>query len=123
MKSIAILFVAFFAVTVGNAEETWTGTGTWNNRKYGTSGTLKCVAKETEPGKWTAVFSGKFQGDPFEYTAEFESSGKGTSKKLSGKSKIRGHRYEWQGTLSDKKLIGKYRSSVGYHGEFRLTKE
>ncbi|MEL6110287.1 MAG: hypothetical protein AAFU85_30125 [Planctomycetota bacterium] len=120
MKTIATLLTMLFLGSTAFAETTWTGSGTWNNRKYGTSGPLKCVAKETSPGKWEAVFTGKFQGDPFEYKAEFESKGE-QSKTLSGKSKIRGHRYEWEGSLKGKRLIGKYRSSVGYHGEFRLT--
>ena len=120
MKSIAILLSLFVFSPIALAEQTWTGTGTWNNKKYGTSGPLKCVAKEVKPGKWEAVFTGKFQGDPFEYKAEFESSGSGPNKKLSGKTKVRGHRYQWQGSLKGKNLIGKYTSSVGYHGEFRL---
>ena len=101
---------------------TWEGK--WNNRKYGTSGPLKCVASEVKPGQWKAVFTGKFQGDPFEYTAEFQSRPSRPSLlKLSGKATIRGHRYQWTGQMGQSGLNGKYDSSVGYNGEFVLKEK
>ena len=103
-----------------DAARTWEGT--WNNKKFGTKGPLKCVATEDDKGAFKATFTGKFMGDPFKYKATFQSKKKkGRSKRtLSGKAVIRGHDYQWTGEMKGKMLIGKYRSSVGYFGTFVL---
>ena len=101
-------------------EETKTWTGTWNNKKYGTSGPLKCVATHDGKGTWTATFTGTFQRDPFEYPAEFQAEKKGRQTLLSGKSTIRGHKYQWKGAFKGTQLLGQYTSSVGYYGTFVL---
>lgn len=102
--------------------ETRTWEGTWNNRKYGTKGPLKCVASETKPGRWEATFTGLFQGDPFKYKATFlAKKGRGTQLALSGNATIRGHKYQWKGQMKGKGLRGDYDSSVGYNGQFILT--
>ncbi len=104
------------------AEDARTWEGTWNNRKYGTKGPLKCVAVEGDKGVWTATFTGKFQGDPFTYKAKFQAkkSKKKKQLKLSGKATIRGHKYQWVGMMKGKSLKGKYKSTVGYFGTFIL---
>ena len=118
--SIAFCILLFASATLA-AESKRTWEGKWNNKKYGTSGPLKCVANEVSPGKWEAKFTGTFQGDPFEYKAKFDSKpGKSDSAVLSGKATIRGHRYQWKGSLKGGTLIGDYNSSVGYHGRFQM---
>lgn len=111
-------FIASAPLSAGD-EKTWEGK--WNNKKYGTSGPLKCVATEGDDGKWKATFSGTFQGEAFSYDAEFDSkAGKGQTD-LSGKANIRGHDYEWTGSIKGKQLKGSYKSNIGYFGEFVLT--
>jgi hypothetical protein len=49
----AILIAGIYLTIVSSADgqdaQTWVGK--WNNRKYGTSGPLKCVAKESKAGQ------------------------------------------------------------------------
>lgn len=113
------LLVCLFASQLHAEEKVWEGR--WNNKKFGTSEPLKCVASETEKGTWKATFSGSFQGEAFTYDVQFDAKdGKGQSD-LSGKANIRGHEYDWSGSLKGKQLKGKYTSNVGYFGEFTLT--
>lgn len=120
----ALLILAFVvtcsSLPAQDETETRTWQGKWNNRKYGTTGPLKCVAKHDGNGNWDATFTGTFKGDPFEYKAHFQSKpGKGVTD-LSGKAVIRGHDYEWAGAIKGNLLRGRYRSSVGYFGEFEM---
>jgi hypothetical protein len=117
--SFGILFVLLSSNIHAGEEKTWEGK--WSNKKYGTSGPLKCVATEGENGTWKATFSGKFQGEGFSYDAEFDSKPGKNQTDLSGKANVRGHDYEWTGSIKGKQLKGKYTSSVGYFGEFTLT--
>jgi hypothetical protein len=55
----AIVYLIAILPVVAQDNRTWTGK--WGNRKYGTSGPLKCVAQESKPGVWNAVFSGTFK--------------------------------------------------------------
>lgn len=110
-------------LTAGSAlaqdqEKTWTGK--WNNRKYNTTGQLKCVASVDAQGKWTAEFTGEFHGDPFKYNVTFNSKPGRNQTDLAGEANIRGHEYQWTGAMKGNVLMGSYRSSVGYFGEFRL---
>ncbi|QDU64107.1 hypothetical protein Pan216_49960 [Planctomycetes bacterium Pan216] len=122
MKSLLIAALAtLIATPLFAAESAKTWEGTWNNRKYGTSGPLRCVATPGEDGVWTATFTGTFQGDPFKYDVTFDSKKSGRNQELKGTAVIRGHDYEWIGQMRGNKLLGKYRASVGYYGEFQLT--
>ncbi len=122
MTRIAICIVLScltLPVLADGPSRTWEGT--WNNRKYGTKGPLKCVASEIKPGEWKGKFTGTFQGDPFDYEATFTAKqGRNEQLDLAGKATIRGHRYEWTGLIKGTALRGKYTSSVGYFGEFVL---
>ncbi len=115
-----LLLLSVLTTSLRAAEErTWEGK--WNNKKYGSSGPLRCIATEGDNGKWKATFSGTFQGEGFSYDAEFDSkAGKGQTD-LSGTAKIRGHDYEWTGSIKGNQLKGTYKSSVGYFGTFVLT--
>ncbi len=98
-----------------------TFTGTWNNRKYNSSGPLKCVAKPGKNGVVIATFTGTFKGDPFKYNVQFRAKpGRGQTD-LSGEATISGHIYKWTGSLIGTRLRGKYLGSNGYNGEFILN--
>ena len=98
--------------------KTRTFTGRWNNKKYGTSGPLKCVATETAPGQWKATFTGTFHNDPFTYEANFQSKTVRNQQTVGGTAKVRGHDYQWTGTIKNGQLSANYKSSVGYFGQF-----
>ncbi len=123
-RYLPVLLIAASALMIDSPlraeEETKTWEGGWTNRKYNTRGPLKCVATRDEDGVWTATFTGKFQGDPFSYDAKFQSKKGRRQTDLAGKAQIRGHDYEWVGFIKGKQLTGRYRSSVGYYGEFIL---
>lgn len=120
-RSLFVLLIVLSGSPLAAEEEERVWEGRWNNRKYSTNGPLKCVARETEEGTWQATFSGTFKGDPFSYEATFHSrAGRGRTE-LAGKAVIRGHNYQWTGALAGNRLTGRYRSSVGYFGEFVLT--
>ena len=120
LRTIAVAVLISVAVPVWGAGESKTWEGTWTNRKYGTSGPLKCVATQEKEGVWNGTFTGKFKGDPFEYKATFQSKKKGRKQILSGKATIRGHKYQWVGEMNGKNLRGQYKSTVGYFGGFVL---
>ncbi len=100
------------------ANQTHSFTGKWTNKKFGTSGPLKCTMTETEPGKWKADFTGTFQNDPFQYQADFQSKKVRKTLNIGGNAKVRGHDYQWTGTIKNGVLNARYKSSVGYYGEF-----
>jgi hypothetical protein len=111
---VALLGTSAFA----GEKKTWEGT--WNNKLYGTSGTMKCVAEEGKDGVWTANFSGVFQGEKFSYDVTFDGKpGKGQTD-LSGTATIRNHKYEWTGSIKGDTLRGKYKANSGYNGDFVL---
>jgi hypothetical protein len=118
--SSGVVWLAFAALATAE-EKTWEGK--WNNKRFGTSGPLKCVATETEPGTWKAKFSGSFQGDSFSYDVTFDAKpGKAKGQQdLSGKATISGQDYEWKGTLKGTQLKGTYKSSGANFGEFVLN--
>jgi hypothetical protein len=113
--------VCLFLVLPSLAQDSRTWTGKWGNRKYGTSGPLKCVAKESKPGVWNAVFSGKFKGSPFSFKVAFQGKPNRQGAQLSGTSTVQGGRYQWSGAIRDRQLSGSYKASNGNYGEFTLN--
>lgn len=105
------------------AGEMRTWEGKWNNRKYNTTGPLKCVATSDDQGIWKATFTGLFKGDPFKYEATFQSRRVNKQLNLTGKATIRGHQYEWVGFMRGTTFSGKYKSNIGYYGEFVLKEK
>lgn len=95
--------------------------GPWNNRRTGASGRMTCNATEQSPGKWNAVFRGVFQGQPFEYTVEFQAKASRAGNELAGMTTIDSHRYQWTGALQANQLRGQYQASNGWNGEFILN--
>lgn len=116
---IASIYLLTTAFAVGQDSRTWVGK--WNNRKYGTSGPLKCVAQESKPGQWNATFSGTFQGDRFEFRASYQGQDNRQGTALSGQSTISGSRYQWTGKIQGRQLSGSYKAVNGNYGEFLLN--
>lgn len=94
--------------------------GTWMNRKYNSTGPLKCVATKTDDSTAEATFSGKFMGDPFSYEATVSMKPEKDRTVLTGTASLDGDRYEWSGYVRGKVLYGQFKSLKGHNGEFRL---
>lgn len=94
--------------------------GTWNNRKYNTTGALTCTVVGEQNGQWIAKFTGTALGKPISYTALMTPKASGANTALSGTTKVDGFDYQWSGTVAGKSLNGSYRASNGNNGEFRL---
>jgi hypothetical protein len=100
------------------SEKTWEGT--WMNRKYSSSGPLKCVATAKDPTTADATFSGTFMRDPFKYDVSVAMKQERNQTTLTGTATLDGDRYEWSGFVRGKTLYGQFRSLKGHNGEFRL---
>jgi hypothetical protein len=98
--------------------KTWSGT--WMNRKYKTSGPLKCVAVRQDDGTVAATFSGKFVNDPFSYDVTIDTKSEKDRTVLVGKATLDGDKYEWSGYVRGKNLTGQFKSLKGHNGEFKL---
>jgi len=122
-RYLLVFYILTSSFSLLEAGETKTWEGKWNNRKYNTSGPLKCVAKSDDKGIWKATFTGLFKGDPFKYEAKFQSQPNGKQLNLSGDATIRGHKYQWMGLMKGTTLSGKYKSNIGYYGEFVLKEK
>jgi hypothetical protein len=117
--------VAFFTVILlapfPIAAEERVFEGPWNNRRTGSSGTMTCTATEVADGQWKGVFRGMFQGSPFEYAVDFQSTKKRDVNELAGTTVIDGKQYQWRGTLEAAQLRGQYQATNGWNGEFTLN--
>ena len=94
--------------------------GTWNNRKYNTSGALTCTVQGEQGGQWIAKFTGTALGKPISYTALMTPKVNGANTALTGTTKVDGFSYQWTALLSGKTLNGSYTASNGNNGEFKL---
>jgi hypothetical protein len=94
--------------------------GTWNNRKYKTSGPLKCVATRKDDSSAEATFSGTFVKDPFSYNVTVSTKTEKDRMALTGTATLDGDKYEWSGWVRGKVLFGEFRSLKGHNGTFRL---
>ncbi len=100
------------------AANSWTGT--WNNKKFKTTGPLTCTVTSQRGNTWQAVFTGTGLGRPFRYPATFtvrEANGRTT---IQAVTSVGGERYQWAGVISGKTLGGSYRSATGNNGSFQL---
>lgn len=98
--------------------KTWSGT--WNNKKYGTSGRIVCNAKP-KGSKWSAKFTGIALGESFKYGAKVKSVSKGSRLELTGVTTVDGSKYTWTGYIEGRKFVGRYRAANGYNGSFVMT--
>ena len=94
--------------------------GTWNNRKYNTTGQLICTVVGEQNGQWIAKFTGIALGKPISYTALMTPKPSGANTALSGVTKVDGFEYQWSGTISGQSLTGSYKAANGNNGDFRL---
>lgn len=104
----------------GNVPVNKAWSGTWNNRKYNTSGQLICTVIGEQNGQWLARFTGTALGKPISYTALMRPTPSGANTALAGTTKVDGFDYQWTATASGNSLNGSYRASNGNNGEFRL---
>ena len=105
---------------VAAAEPAKSWTGTWNNRKYNTSGALTCTVVGEQNGQWIAKFTGIALGKPISYTALMTPKKNGEQTALSGTTKVDGFDYQWSATVVGKALNGSYKASNGNNGDFKL---
>jgi hypothetical protein len=106
--------------TVAAEATTKTWSGTWDNRKYKTSGPLKCTATTKDSSSWQAKFTGEGLGKPFGYDATIKITNRGGRLVLSGTTSVDGEAYQWSGYVQGNYLVGSYRSASGNNGSFKL---
>jgi hypothetical protein len=118
---LAAVWMAFPALAADDQPTTKTWEGTWTNRKYNSSGPLKCVATSTGEDSAEATFSGTFMKDPFSYDVSVSTKKERDRMALTGTAQLDGDKYEWSGYVRGQVLYGQFRSLKGHNGEFRLT--
>ena len=118
LLALVLLTAADRPVLAADAPKSWSGT--WNNRKYNTSGALTCTVVGEQNGQWIAKFTGIALGKPISYTALMTPKKNGEQTALSGTTKVDGFDYQWSATVAGKSLNGSYKASNGNNGEFRL---
>ncbi|MEW6305178.1 MAG: hypothetical protein AB1705_17010 [Verrucomicrobiota bacterium] len=104
----------------GKATPTQSWSGTWNNRRYNTSGPLTCTIVGEQGGQWMARFTGTGVGRQFNYIALITVRRNGNVMSLQGSTRVDGDNYQWTGTISGTTMTGSFRSNNGNNGEFRL---
>jgi hypothetical protein len=109
------------SILADEPSRTWEGT--WSNRKYNTTGPLRCTAVQAADGTWTATFEGTFLGDPFKYPAQFLGRPRGRGQELAGTAQLDGDRYEWSGNIQGDTMTGEFRSLKGNNGRFVLKEK
>ncbi|HEY1172769.1 MAG TPA: hypothetical protein VGH19_15485 [Verrucomicrobiae bacterium] len=97
--------------------------GTWNNKKYNTTGELTCAIIGEQNGQWIARFTGTGLGKPFNYTALITHKTVGTNTTMQGTTRVDGDMYNWTGTISGQNMTGGFRSTTGNNGQFVLKEK
>lgn len=118
LLALLVLLVPLRPAEAADATKSWTGT--WNNKKYNTTGALTCTVVGEQNGQWIAKFTGTALGKPISYTALMTPKQSGERTSLSGVTKVDGFDYQWSGAISGKSLTGSYRASNGNNGDFKL---
>jgi len=108
----------FAADPKAKATKSWSGT--WNNKKYNTTGELTCSIIGEQNGQWIARFTGTGLGKPFNYTALITHKTVGTNVTMQGTTRVDGDMYNWTGTISGQNMTGGFRSTTGNNGQFVL---
>jgi hypothetical protein len=101
-------------------EKPWKGTGTWNNRRFGTTGPITCAITPKDEKTWEAQFDGTGAGRKFSHKVTMETTKKSDRTLLQGTATIDGDTYRWTGYLNKEGLFGNYRAAGGNNGQFRL---
>ena len=96
--------------------------GRWMNRKYNTSGPLKCTASKRGGTTMQATFTGQFMGEGFKYEVEFQAVPNGARQQLRGTAVLDGDRYQWKGHAEGNRLVGQFESLKGNNGTFQLRR-
>ena len=116
----ALLALLALLLPAAAAEPAKSWSGTWNNKKFNTSGALTCTVIGEQNGQWIAKFTGIALGKPISYTALMTPKKNGEQTALSGTTKVDGFEYKWTANLNGKSLNGSYTASNGNNGEFKL---
>lgn len=118
---LALLGASVFSGPLTAAEAvTKTWSGTWDNKKYKTSGPLTCKATRKDTATWEAKFTGEGLGKPFAYDATIKSADRNGRLVMGGTANVDGETYQWSGYVQGKYLVGSYRSATGNNGSFKL---
>lgn len=96
--------------------------GQWNNRKFGTKGTMIATLTKGQGNNWTGVFTGIALGKNYRYTTRFTSRMQQGKLMLVGNSNIDGDTYKWAAFIVGSQLSGSYRASNGNNGNFNGRK-
>jgi hypothetical protein len=110
--------VAVPLALAADANRSWSGT--WNNKKFNTTGALTCAVIGNQNGQWIARFTGTGLGRPFNYTALITVRTNGSTMTLQGVTRVDGDNYQWSGSISGPTMSGSFRSGTGNNGDFRL---
>lgn len=117
--TLLLLPVAERPVQAADAAKVWTGS--WNNRKYNTRGSLVCTVTSQQGNIWQAVFTGIGLNRQFRYPATLTARQAGGRTTLTGVTEVDSERYQWSGAISGRTLTGSYRSATGNNGSFSLV--
>lgn len=103
-------------VSVASAADTFEGT--WLTKERRLDGRMTAVVKDLGGDQWSARFYGRWQGVDYDYTVKFA----GKPDKLTGKATIDGARYDWKGSIDEKKFAGTF-TGDRYNGSFDLSRK
>jgi len=117
---LAMALIFQFSAPAASAADVYSGQ--WNNRKFGTKGTLVATLTKGQGNQWTGVFTGMALGKNFRYTTRFTSRMQQGKLMLVGNSNIDGDTYRWAAYIVGNQLTGSYRASNGNNGNFNGRK-
>lgn len=120
LLALGLLIGLDHSIFAADAKATKAWSGTWNNKKYNTTGELTCTVVGEQNGQWIAKFTGTGLGKPFNYTALITHKTVGTNVTMQGTTRVDGDMYNWTGTISGQNMTGGFRSTTGNNGQFVL---
>lgn len=120
-----LLAISFFTIptqaSAGEENKSWSGM--WNNRKFGTKGSIKCTVTSKEGSTWKATFDGIALGKPYSYKVTLTATKRGSQTVLKGTHSIKRDNYQWAAVINGKSFKGQYRSSSGNNGNFVMEEK
>ena len=117
-------FVAQQSTAAEAAAKAKAWSGTWNNKKFNTTGALTCTVVGEQNGQWIAKFTGTGLGKPFTYTALITHKAASTNlMTLVGTNRVDGDTYTWSGSITGENMVGSFRSVTGNNGQFVLKEK
>lgn len=120
LLALGLLIGLGHSIFAAEAAKTKAWSGTWNNKKYNTTGELTCTVVGEQNGQWIAKFTGTGLGKPFNYTALITHKTVGTNTAMQGTTRVDGDMYNWSGSIRGDSMTGGFRSTTGNNGQFVL---